>query len=484
MKSVCNNHPQLSPVGQNSTRGQNSAPIPVKRAIICFVLVKLESHNAYDGDRADQSGYAETERKKLWIIYVLTGLLVILGLLTASSTYHARQLRFDGMVEVLKAAKSKSIKAPRDKRLLVGGLSGWIEFDSRTGDYVGVFAPSTSNSDISSNLLWGVDSLLQRMDGSLLVPTYYVDPNSDLSGPSAILLLDRQGSIERRWDRPAGSDGKAYTLRRAYGLAMVSGALYSAAPRLVVAGLGNDALALFDPDTGLFLDWLAQGDNTTASPMGPNDVLQYKQDTLFFTTEGSYRDPTTEQIVFPSYLNSALLSVNLNTRKITVVDVPSPAPGSSGFVSLLGLDYVPSATFYSSSYKRKGEKRLHWGDYSKGSSKGKNGKGGGGGVLLVVSDFAGGLRYYDPETYELVQTIDTSFFNPYTGANTTFYYGHLRVYRGHLYLAAYDYIDPALSGYLLRYTLNGQPAGLVGNTPIFIGPSVEIGRAIGVDFIF
>eukprot|EP00457_Paulinella_chromatophora_P007853 gb/GEZN01007879.1/.p1 GENE.gb/GEZN01007879.1/~~gb/GEZN01007879.1/.p1 ORF type:complete len:419 (+),score=31.37 gb/GEZN01007879.1/:161-1417(+) len=365
-------------------------------------------------------------------------------------------------------------------RLVVGGLEGWIEFDVETGDYVGVFIPSSPNSTVSSNRLWGTDSLLQREDGSLLVPTYYGDPNSAFSGPGSILQVSREGFIQRRWDGPAGREGKDFRLRRPYGLAMVPSALGSASERLVVAGLGNNALGLFEPDTGVFLEWLVEGDNTSQSTQGPNDVLLYGQNTIFVTTEGS-TSSSDNFIVFPSYLESALLSVNLDTGKSTLVDIPSAAPGSAGFVSLLGLAYVPSSTFSSSYTLETDANKAKKGKEPRGRKDGRNIVDNG--VLLVVSDFAGGLRYYDPNTHELLHTIDTTFFNPETGMNTTFFYGHVRAHEKYLYLSAYDYTAPTLSGYILRYTLDGQPAGLVDNTPIYIGPSEKISRAIGVDFI-
>lgn len=184
------------------------------------------------------------------------------------------------------------------------------------------------------------------------------------------------------------------------------------------------------------------------------------------TPPSPYLPPTPPQgsttingtVVFPPYLQSALLAININTGAITLAAVPDPAP-NAGYVSLLGLDLVPPTTVPGSD----------------------------GLPILVVSDFAGGIRYYNTKTYQLLKTVDTSFIDPDTSSLATLNYGHLRVAGQFIYLAAFNYNAPGLPGLVLRYTLAGEPAGAASGayagTPVWIAPSAAIPRAIGLELM-
>eukprot|EP00882_Tetradesmus_deserticola_P012247 GHRQ01012979.1.p1 GENE.GHRQ01012979.1~~GHRQ01012979.1.p1 ORF type:complete len:390 (+),score=13.90 GHRQ01012979.1:126-1172(+) len=247
-------------------------------------------------------------------------------------------------------------------------------FDLETGADLGVFLSRNS----TGGRTWGLDSIAEK-DGLLYIGTYFGDAALPIAFPGAVQVFTCSGRYLRRFDQ-------GFNLKRPYGLEFISSSSASVPTdssrhggsarrrqQLVVSGLGNDALVLYNAKSGQHDGFLAQGDNTTASPMGPNGMLVVGR-TLFLATEGS--TVVSGEVVYPAYLQSALLAVDLDTKAVKLVDTPSPSP-NAGYVSLLGIALLPRHAdigLSTSSSIRRG-----------GSSSSR---------VMVVSDYAGGLRYY------------------------------------------------------------------------------------------
>jgi hypothetical protein len=150
--------------------------------------------------------------------------------------------------------------------------------------------------------------------------------------------------------------------------------------------------------------------------MGPNGMLLFGR-TLFLATEVS--DGSSGTIQFPPTLQSALLAIDLDTKAVTLVDTPSNSP-NAGYVSLLGIALLPRNADIGVTNGRPG---------GAGSSSNR---------VMVVSDFAGGLRYYSTAApYPMLKIVDTTFIDPTTSQLTQYNYGSVRVSGRYIYLVAF-----------------------------------------------
>mmetsp|Transcript_10332 Transcript_10332/g.18073 ORF Transcript_10332/g.18073 Transcript_10332/m.18073 type:complete len:347 (+) Transcript_10332:78-1118(+) len=319
------------------------------------------------------------------------------------------------------------------KTFLIGAINSWEEYDLKDGTYYGTFLQGSpiSTSPSSANPLRSTDSIALK-GSTLYVSTYYADSTSDSAAPGAILTYTKKGQFQGRFDVNGG-------LLRPYGLVW-----YNQGKNLLVAGLGNDAIVKFD-DVGNLLGNLASANNSRASTQGPNAfLLDDKEEYVYITTEGSKNVGGT--ITFP--YDSGVLKIRLSDGAVVKTDFPGNAVNNAGFVSLLGLDYVADE-------------------------------------VIVVSDFAGGLRFYDLDL-NLLSTTDTSYVvNAATGERSTLFYGQVRVVRDHIYLTAFDYND-GNKGLVLRFNLDGTPSGSDAanpSSPVWIAKTTTITRAIGI-FLF
>ena len=96
--------------------------------------------------------------------------------------------------------------------------------------------------------------------------------------------------------------------------------------------------------------------------------------------------------------------------------------------------------------------------------------------VLLVSNWANGILYYDAKSFKLLKTIKTS----YTGKPSKNSCGQLRVFRDKIYMTAFD--NDNLSSVVLRFSLEtGRPLPAPGKTSaIFIGPIHDVLRGVGL----
>jgi glucose/arabinose dehydrogenase len=230
--------------------------------------------------------------------------------------------------------------------LLVGNTRGnnVVSLNSATGAYLGDFIAAGSGG------LTDPDDLTLGPDGNL-----YVSSGTPTTGQ----ILRYHGQTGAFIDVFAQGHG----MKRPYGNA------FGPDGHLYVASFRSDQILKFDGTTGAFLAVFASGNGTQVGLLnGPNDLSFGSDGHLYVTTQGSVADGNGGI----RYLyESQILRYNLQTGLGTVfAPAPSPTPGGNGYVSFLGLAWGPDG-------------------------------------LLYATDYAGGIRSYDPRTGVLQQTIDT-----------------------------------------------------------------------------
>ncbi len=264
------------------------------------------------------------------------------------------------------------------------------------------------------------DDLNYGPDGNL-----YVSSGTNTSG--AILRYDgRTGDFI---DVFATSD----SLRRPYGFAFGPDGL------LYVASFRSDEILRYDAVTGAFVDVFASGDGTAGGLLnGPNDLLFDRDGRLYVTTQGSVANPD-GSVSFSQA--SQLLRYDIATGAGELLAQPTPSVPFFGFVSLLGL------------------------------ALGADG-------AIWTSDFANGVRVYDPDSGALLSEIDTNYTGTIPSNN---FIGNLAFVDGDLAVVGFDLTQGNI-GALLRFdALTGAPlpgTGLSGS--LLVGPDPLLNRPIGI----
>lgn len=198
-----------------------------------------------------------------------------------------------------------------------------------------------------------------------------VDPDDLTYGPDGNLYVSsgtNTGGAVLRFDGTTGAFIDVFatspSLKRPYGNA------FGPDGKLYVASFRSDEILRFDAKTGAFIDVFAFGMGTPDGLNGPNDLIFGSDGALYVTTQGSVADGL-GGITFSQ--KSQILRYDINTGIGSVfVDQPAPLPESFNFVSFLGLAFGPDGNLWS-------------------------------------SDFANGLRVYDPATGEFITSYGTNF---------------------------------------------------------------------------
>ena len=299
-----------------------------------------------------------------------------------------------------------------------------LRFDEQTGDFLGEFISTGSGGLVSP------DDLTFGPDGNLYVSSGN-DGATPAVEPSAILRFN--GLTGEFIDIFATSP----TLNRPYGNA------FGPDGNLYVASFLSDEILRFDGVTGAFIDVFATGNGLPGGLNGPNDLLFLPDGSLLVTTQGSVA--VNGQPDFSFSLPSQILKFDIATGASTVfADQPIPTPDSFGFVSFLGLAIGPDGN-------------------------------------LFTSDFANGLRVYDLETGNLLQTISTNYTG--TSPSDNFIGSLAFTPDGALFSTGFDFSQANL-GAILRYDgATGEPLPSAGNSgPIFVPTNPNLIRPIGVTY--
>ena len=319
--------------------------------------------------------------------------------------------------------------SPTEAVLLVGnsalsenGGYNVLSFDEITGDYLGEFIPTGSGGLVSpDDLTFGPDSNLYVSSGNDLATSGIVEP-------SAILRFD--GSTGEFIDLFATSE----SLNRPYGNA------FGPDGNLYVSSFLSDQILRFDGFTGNFIDVFASGNQLPGGLNGPNDLLFTADGDLLVTTQGSIAQ--NGQAIFTG-LPSQILEFDIATgESIVFADQPAPSPDSLGFVSFLGLALGPNGDLY-------------------------------------TSDFANGIRIYNLDTGELLDSLPTNYTETSPSNN---FIGNLAFGpEDTLYVAGFDFSQDSL-GSILRYdSVTGEPLPSAGNFgPIFVPTNSGLIRPIGI----
>ena len=237
--------------------------------------------------------------------------------------------------------------SPSPATVLMGNTRGKnvVSLNSSTGAYLGDFIAAGSGG------LTDPDGLTFGPDGH-----FYVSSGTNTSGQ----ILRYHGKTGAFIDVFAQGNG----MKRPYGNA------FGPDGHLYVASFRSDQILKFDGKTGAFLSVFARGNGTAGGLLnGPNELSFGPDGRLYVTTEGSVADGN-GGITFQ--FDSQILRYNLQTGAGEVfAPQPLPTPKGNGYVSFLGLAWGPDG-------------------------------------LLYTSDFAGGIRSYDPRTSQLQKTIDTA----------------------------------------------------------------------------
>lgn len=320
--------------------------------------------------------------------------------------------------------------------LLIGNSDGntILLFDEATGTFQGNFtAPGNGGLNSPDDLTFGPDGNLYVSSGgsssqNLLDPAY---PQN-----SAVLRFSPSGQF-------LGVAASGNGLTRPYGNAFgPDGSLY-------VSSFRTNQILRFDGSTGNFLGVFASDNNNGLGSLnglnGPNGLLFGPDGSLYVTTEGSADDGSgnlafTYESQVLRYSPEQVAGLVPTTTPTVFIDQPTPLPESFGFVSLLGLAFAPNND-------------------------------------ILVSDFAGGIRRYNPAG-QLLETLSTN----YTGTSPTSnnFIGSLTfgsgAFANNLYVAGFDF-TAGNAGALLSYPgAIGNPSSFTGT--VYTNPSLI--RSIGI----
>lgn len=312
---------------------------------------------------------------------------------------------------ILAIAKPPAVNAA----ILVGNTesNNIVIFDEQTGRYGGEFIPAQGEA----YELTSPDDLTFGLDGNL-----YISVGDNTSG--AILRFDgKTGTFLNRFDQGG-------MLMRPYGTA------FGPDGNLYVSSFRSDQILRYSGKTGDFIDVFAAGNGTANGLNGPNDLLFDDNGELYVTTQGSVADGTGGiNYLFPSQV--LRYNIFAPAPEAIVFDEPMPAPGSAGFVSLLGLAFGTQDD-------------------------------------LIVSDFANAVRRYDLTTGSLLGEFSSS----YPG-----FMGNIAIDPdGNLYTPGFDTLNGNI-GAVSRFDPNGNPLPAVGESgSVLIPATMNLKRPIGIAY--
>jgi glucose/arabinose dehydrogenase len=266
-----------------------------------------------------------------------------------------------------------------------------------------------------------------------------IDPDDLTYGPDGNLYVSsgtNTGGSILRFDGRTGAFIDVFatstSLKRPYGNA------FGPDGKLYVASFRSDQILRYDGSTGAFLDIFATGVGLADGLNGPNDLAFGPDGALYVTTQGSVADGS-GGILFGQ--KSQILRYDIVTGAGSVfADQPDPTPESFGFVSFLGLAFGPDGNLWS-------------------------------------SDFANGLRVYDPATGALLDSYGTNFTGTDPSNN---FIGNLAFVGGELFVPGFDFTK-GNAGSLLSFDIASgattfvtrladnpgllRPIGIVGYSP-------------------
>jgi hypothetical protein len=204
---------------------------------------------------------------------------------------------------------------------------------------------------------------------------------------------------------------------------------------------------------------------TARAPQGPIGLaLSRDGGTLYVATQGSWSEDS--GLTFPRHLRPALLALPLAGNGSSPRLLAALPPGDAGRFTAVAL--VPAAAVNGSA--------------ANASAPAPDG----GPEVLLTSDTAGRLRWYDPDSGKLLRTVDAAAAatDPKTGAKLSLVFAQMRAFRGHVYVAASEAAGKRRS-LVLRFGAGGAPEGRAGGggkarTAVWIGPLNNVRRAYGL----
>jgi sugar lactone lactonase YvrE len=191
---------------------------------------------------------------------------------------------------------------------------------------------------------------------------------------------------------------------------------------LYVSSFRTNQILRFDGTTGAFIDVFASDNNGGLGSLnglnGPNGLLFGPDGSLYVTTQGSANNAAGD-LTFPfasqvlRYSPAQVLGQEPTTSPNVFIDQPALLPENPGFISLLGLAFAP--------------------DFSS----------------LYVSDFAGGIREYDP-VGTLIDVLSTNYTETTPASN---FIGGLTfgADTDNLYAVGFDFTSSNLLGSVLTF---------------------------------
>lgn len=309
-----------------------------------------------------------------------------------------------------------------DAELLIGNSDSdnIIIFDENTGIIQRDFTtPGNGGLRAPDDLTFGPDGNLYVSSGGDSELNLF---DSSYPQDSAILRYSPKGVF-------LGVAATGHGLKRPYGNAFgPDGSLY-------VSSFRTNQILRFNGKTGEFLGVFASDNNNGQGSQnglnGPNGLLFGPDCSLYVTTQGTANDangnlafPYSSQVL--RYSPAQVAGKKPTTTPNVFISQPSPLPESFGFVSLLGLALADNND-------------------------------------ILVSDFAGGIRRYNPDSV-LIDTISTN----YTGTSpSNNFIGGLSFGSGSsknkLYTVGFDFSTSNIGSILAFKVDQGSPTTFTGS---------------------
>ena len=257
----------------------------------------------------------------------------------------------------------------------------------------------------------------------------YVSQGDSLNTSSIFRMNVAEGSYDEMFVKPGEG------LLRPYGFDIYEGTIY-------VASFLSDQILMYSEETGDFMGEFAMGNGTEEGLCNGPNQLAIHDGKLYLTTQGSVAVDGVPEYGFASQI--VVYDIQTGVGSVYVPQ-PEVLEGSLGFISMLGII-------------------IGCDDKSAVQDD----------CTVYTSDFGGGLRAYKLESAELIYASGTTVNASSSGSLTMTDDKTIII----------PIFSDEVSGSLLQFdAMTGAPMGISDESPVWVGPTTDMARPIGVLFL-